>query len=160
MGDFETKSEIVSTPPPAEERITEKADSVHTGSSKIAPPFTEFEKVKGVPYGAEYFGISGLWPDLQSRKENTPIARQIAFIEKFVSSEIVRRQMTNETKNYDGIVDTIKGQLHLTENDAPDKIISRVHDYMKVMEMQIKLDAKRERLWNAIDREGVERRIM
>jgi hypothetical protein len=145
MSDFSTlikESRNVVSEQPAERTIQTIEPTASKEPSKIEPPFSDYEQVKGKPYSVDYFKI-GFWNELSPELDVSGIKGKVKTIEKYVNEEIKRLGFNNEVSNYDDIISGIKSALHINHNEQIEQQLTKIHDYIKILRKQHKAEEER-----------------
>jgi hypothetical protein len=122
-------------------------------------PLDRYAADKGQPYTADYLGIY-YYPALTKELDVNSILPNVKRIEQFVNEEIAERKLTNTVGSYQEIMNRIKEDLHISDNEIIESKIEKIVAYIKAMEQQRhkkKLDENLSKI--AVDLKSIFRRV-
>lgn len=141
------KEVVTSKPPEVIAPKTGVIDTVTKEKSELEPPFDKYSEIKGVPYTAKYFDIdyfSELKPEVDVHK----LGQKVNEVERFVKREIESKKYDNTIDSYNDIIGHIKSTLGINKNIVPEVALSRVVEYIKILDKQRALEKKRAEILN------------
>lgn len=94
--------------------------------SKIEPPLSNYRDVNGKPYTASYFDIGS--------DEMPMIAGTLSRIEKYISSQIDKRGLTDTTESYDNLMQELFDTLGLEKTQRSDISIDKIIKLIDLLE--------------------------
>lgn len=150
--DFKFSSLVKEVSQPAQEPAQQPATgeavkTVERKASDIQPPLDKYSEVKGQPYSVDYFGID-YYKALNGELDVNKIIPKIKDIEKFVKDEIAAKKYDNTIESYKDIIDNIKSLIGINKNVLPEIALSRVSEYIKLLNKQRGIEKKRTELLN------------
>ena len=123
----------------------DKIVTIDNKESYVAPPLDKYEELKQKPYTVDYFKIK-FWDQLNPEIDVNKVGEKVKYIEKWVNSEIQRKGMNNTVDSYNELMAQMEQTLSLGNNEKVERKLGRLHEYLKVLGKQRKVEDMRRRL--------------
>jgi hypothetical protein len=125
------------TPPikPNDVIIDSPAEAKESPDIENLLPLDRYAADKGQPYTADYLGIF-FYPALTEELDVNGILPSVKRIEQFITEEIEERRLTNTVGSYKEIMNAIKEELHMSDNEVIESKIEKIEAYITALEQQ------------------------
>jgi len=83
--------------------------------SKLAPPVSVYQEIRGRAYGTDYFGVKD----------------DMAEVEGYVNEKILSNKLRDTQESYEVVVDAILRKIGVVKNESNTSKFTRVKDYVQ-----------------------------
>jgi hypothetical protein len=129
----ETKAEKPSEAP----KIPEKVDT--------EPPLSIYEKMKGVPYTAEHFGLTQ-YMEIDPEMDVKDYKGKAKEIDRWISDRIKENKLEDTLESYKSYIDRYKSELGIAKTLKNEEKVERIYAYIKLLKKQHTIDERRREL--------------
>ncbi|KKL58025.1 hypothetical protein LCGC14_2229500, partial [marine sediment metagenome] len=103
-----------------------------TPDSKIEPPLSVYEQIKGEPYTIRYFGLTDwLYFMNNPQFDVSGLKDQVSKVEQFVKNEIERKSLMDSSESYRSIIENIKVKLKIDPLQKSEVTFAKIYKFIK-----------------------------
>ncbi|MCK4522412.1 MAG: hypothetical protein KAU20_07605 [Nanoarchaeota archaeon] len=115
----------------AESDIYKGETPIAANDSKIEPPLSIYEQIKGVPYTIIHFDLNSVLFSEKAMLHDGQTMRMARAVDDFVLSEIEEKNLIDSPSAYVDIVNKLKSMLNIDPLEKNNSVLKKIYAFTK-----------------------------
>lgn len=124
---------------PKQEIPIEQNQVIENKEVEIMPPVDKYAEVKGKPYTVDYLNIE-FYEGLTPETDVNNIIGQVKKLDDYIIDIIKRKNLNNTVDSYCEVMEKIKQELSISENELLESKLSRIINYIEILNRNYTLE--------------------
>ena len=108
---------------------SEKEKFFIPSESKLNPPLTAYESIKGEPYTVQYFGLQEVF-QIPAQFDVEKVREKINAVENFIKEEIASKNLIDSVETYNKIMISLRDKLKIPQMEKTQSVFQKIFRYI------------------------------